>query len=86
MLNISDMEGKITCSVKKRLKPVKKMSFVILNYFSKSRLLTSTFTSPVDYQKQKNYCKGPFSTYGCINQGVKHWLFLGKYRFKEVKN
>ena len=71
--------------MKKRLKAVKKVSFIILNYFSKSRLLTSTFTSPVDYQKQKNYCKGPLSIYGCINEGVKHWLFLGKCRFKEVK-
>ena len=23
--------------------------------------------------------------YGCINQGEKHWLFLGKYRLKVVK-
>ena len=36
-------------------------------------------------KKKKNYCKGPLFTYGCINQGVKHWLFLGKYRFKVVK-
>ena len=35
--------------------------------------------------KKKNYFKGPLFTYGCINQGVKHWLFLGKYRFKVVK-
>ena len=34
---------------------------------------------------KKNYCKGPLFTYGCINQGVKHWLFSGKYRIKEVK-
>ena len=33
----------------------------------------------------KNYCKGSLFTYGCINQGVKHWLFLSKYRLKVVK-
>ena len=37
------------------------------------------------YQKQKNYYKGPLFSYECINQGVKHWLFLGKYRLKVVK-
>ena len=61
------------------------MSFLILNYFSKSSLLIPTFTWLVDYQKQKNYCKGPLFTYGCINQGVKHWLFFGNYRIKVVK-
>ena len=59
------------------------MPFLILNYFSKSSLLISTFAWPVDYQK-KNYCKGPLFTYRCINQGVKHWLFLVKYCFKVV--
>ena len=68
----------------KKTKTPKKMSFLILNYFSKSILLTSTFTCTVDYQKQKNYYSGPLFTYGCINQVVKHWLFWGKYRFKVV--
>ena len=49
-------------------------------------MLISTVTWPADYQKQKNCYKGPSFTYACINQGVKHWLFLGKYRFKEVKS
>ena len=62
------------------------MSFLILKSFSKSSLLSSIFTWHVDYKKQKkNYFKGPLFTYGCINQGVKHWLFLGKYHFKVVK-
>ena len=64
---------------------MEKTSFLILNYFSKSSLIISTFTWPVDYQKQKNYCKGPLFTYGCINQGVKDWLFEGKYHSKVVK-
>ena len=38
------------------------MSFLILNYFSKSHLLISTYTGPVDYKKQENYCKGPLFT------------------------
>ena len=61
------------------------MSFFIPNFFSKSSFLISTFTYPVDYQKQKNYWKDHLFTYGCINQGVKQGLFLGKYRFKVVK-
>ena len=60
------------------------MPFLILNYFSKCSLLISTFAWPVDYQKQKSYYKGPLFIYRCINQGVKHWLFLVKYRFKVV--
>ena len=62
-----------------------KMSFFISDYFSKSSLLISTFTWPVDYKKQKNCCKGSLFTQRCINKWVKHWLFLGKYRFKVVK-
>ena len=64
---------------------MEKMSFLILNYFSNSSLLIPIFIWPADYQKQKNYCKGPLFTYGYVNQEVKHWLFLGKYRFKVVK-
>ena len=37
------------------------------------------------YQKQKTCCRGPLFTYECINQGVKHWLFLVKYCLKVVK-
>ena len=85
MLNISSTGGEITYSMQKRKKPMEKTSFLILNYFSKSSLIISTFTWPVDYQKQKNYCKGPLFTYGCINQGVKDWLFEGKYHSKVVK-
>ena len=77
MLNISDMEGKITYSVKKRLKSVKKMSFVILNYFSKSRLLTSTFTSPVDYQKQKKLLQGSFFYIWMYKSGSKTLAVFG---------
>ena len=79
------MGKQITYSVQKGLKPVEKMSFLILNYFSKSILLSCTFTWPVDYQKLKNYSKGPLFINGCINVEVKHWLFLGKYCFKVVK-
>ena len=35
--------------------------------------------------KAKNYCKGHLFKYEFINQGVKHWVLLGKYRFKVVK-
>ena len=56
--------GQITYCMQKRLKPVENMSFLILNYFSKSSLLISTFTWHVDYQKQKNYSRGPLFTYG----------------------
>ena len=34
---------------------------------------------------KKDSGKGTLFTYGCISQGVKHWLFLGKYRFKVLK-
>ena len=34
---------------------------------------------------KKNYSQCPLVTYGCIDQGLKHWQFLGKYRFKIVK-
>ena len=37
------------------------------------------------YQKQKTCSTGSLFTYECINQGVKHWLFLGKYCLKVVK-
>ena len=65
------MGRQITYSVQKRLKPVEKTSFLILNDFSKSRSLISTFTWAVDYKKQRNYCKGSLCTDGCINQGGK---------------
>ena len=85
MLNRSPTGGPITCFVLKTLKPLKEMSFLILNYFIKSSLLISTYTWPVDYQKQKTFFEGPLFTYGCINQGVKHWLFFSNYRIKIVK-
>ena len=49
-----------------------------MKLFSKTKLLISTSTWLVDYKNQKN-------TNGCINQEVKHLLFLGKYRFEVVK-
>ena len=86
MLNRSPTGGPITYFVLKTLKPLKEMSFLILNYFIKSSLLISTYTWPVDYQKQKTFFEGPLFTYGCINQGVKHWLFFSNYRIKIVKD
>ena len=50
----------------------------LIDYFSKSNSLFSTFTRPVDYKKQEKHCKSPLFTYGCEGQGVTHWLFLGK--------
>ena len=34
---------------------------------------------------QENYCNSPLFTYRCTSQGVKHSLFLRKYRLKVVK-
>ena len=64
----------------KRLEKVEENSFPILNYFRKSVLLISTFTSRVDHRNLKNYCKGTFFTCTYTCQGVKHWLFYSKYR------
>ena len=69
----------------KKTKSGEKKSFPILNYFSKSKSLVSTFTQPVDYKKQENHCKGPLFTYGCTSQGVKHWLFFYHYCLKGSK-
>ena len=79
------MGGQITYFVQKRLKCLEKVLFFILNLFSKSSFLISTFTLPLDYQTQEKYWKSPLFAYGCINQGVKDWLFLGKYPFKVAK-
>lgn len=45
----------------------------------------STYTWPLDYEKQENDCKSPFFTYGCASQGVKLCFSLGKYQLKVVK-
>ena len=61
------------------------MSFLILNYFNKSSFLISTLNDQWTIKSKRSYYKGPLFTYGCINQRVKHWLFLDKYPFKVVK-
>ena len=44
----------------------------LITYFSKSNSLISTFTCPVDYEKQKSDCKSPLFAYVRTSQGVKH--------------
>ena len=62
-----------------------------MSFFSKSKFLIFTFTGhlvyrrPVDYRSQESHCKGPFFTDVPSNQGVKHWLFYGKYCNEVVK-
>ena len=84
LLNSNPLWVQINYYQWKRLKKVEENSFRIFNYFSKSSLLISTFTWPVDYRKRENNCKGPLLAYGCTSPGVKHWLFYRKYRIEVV--
>ena len=53
-------------------------SFLIINHISWSNSLISTFTWPVEYEKQEHHCKSPSFTYWCTSHGVKYSLFFGK--------
>ena len=66
-------------SAKKKSKDSEKKINFLINYFRKSNLLISTFTSPVDYKKQENRCKSPLFTSGCKSQksGSKRSAVLG---------
>ena len=86
MLNSSYTDCQITYYLWKKINSARKMSSLILKYFSKSSWLISTFTWPVDYKKQESHCKSPLLTYGCTNLGVTHWLFLDKLRLRNLLN
>ena len=53
------------------------MSFIILNYFSKSILLFSTFALPVDYKKQKKLLQGSFVYIWMYKSGGKTLAIFG---------
>ena len=85
LLNNNPKGVQIIYYLPKRLKEVEENSFRILNYFTNSSVLISTFTWPVDYRNRENYCKAPLYRNGCTSQVVKHWLFYSKYRIEVVK-
>ena len=72
----------------KKTKTHRKNVIFSVKLFQQVQLVNLYIYMTCRLQKAKELLQGSFAYYACINQGVKHWLFLGKYHLKlaKVKN